>query len=42
MKIVAERLGHASASFTYDTYTHVVPAMQAEGAARGAALLGDE
>ena len=32
-KIVSERLGHATVSFTLDTYTHVVPRLQ-EAAAR--------
>lgn len=32
-KIVAERLGHASIGITLDTYSHVLPAMQAEAAA---------
>ena len=32
-KIVSERLGHATVSFTLDTYTHVVPGLQ-EAAAR--------
>ena len=27
-KVVSEALGHASTSFTLDTYTHVVPSMQ--------------
>ena len=29
-KIVSERLGHASIGITLDTYSHVLPAMQAE------------
>lgn len=32
-KIVSERLGHATVSFTLDTYTHVVPGLQ-EAAAK--------
>jgi integrase len=32
-KIVSERLGHASIGITLDTYSHVLPAMQAEAAA---------
>lgn len=27
-KIVSERLGHASVSLTFDTYSHVLPTMQ--------------
>ena len=29
-KVVSERLGHASVGITLDTYSHVLPAMQAE------------
>jgi integrase len=32
-KIVSERLGHASVGITLDTYSHVLPSMQAEAAA---------
>ncbi|MQB02218.1 MAG: tyrosine-type recombinase/integrase [Actinobacteria bacterium] len=28
VKVVSERLGHASTSFTMDTYAHVLPGMQ--------------
>ena len=38
-KVVSERLGHASVSFTLDTYGHVMPGQQAEAAAAAAALL---
>jgi len=31
-KVVSERLGHASVGITLDTYSHVLPAMQAEAA----------
>ena len=31
-KIVSERLGHSSIGITLDTYSHVLPAMQAEAA----------
>jgi integrase len=31
-KIVSERLGHASVSFTLDVYTHLLPNMQNEAA----------
>ena len=39
VKVVSERLGHASASFTLDTYGHVLPGQQAEAAAAAAALI---
>jgi integrase len=32
-KVVAERLGHSRASFTIDSYQHVLPGMQADAAA---------
>ena len=32
VKVVSERLGHATPSFTIDTYQHVLPGMQAEAA----------
>ncbi|MGI8631607.1 MAG: tyrosine-type recombinase/integrase [Solirubrobacterales bacterium] len=38
-KVVSERLGHASISITLDTYTHVLPAMQADTAAQVAGLI---
>lgn len=38
-KVVSERLGHASAAFTLDVYSHAVPGMQEEAAAQVAALL---
>jgi integrase len=41
-KIVSEQLGHASAAFTLDTYSHVLPSMQEEAAAKmESALVGD-
>ena len=40
-KIVSERLGHASISITLDTYSHVVPGLQAAAAAQLDALLED-
>ncbi len=40
LKVVSERLGHASVSFTLDTYAHVMPGQQAEAAAAAAALPG--
>lgn len=33
VKVVSERLGHASAAFTMSVYQHVLPGMQAEAAA---------
>ncbi|HPA82084.1 MAG TPA: site-specific integrase [Thermoanaerobaculales bacterium] len=38
-KIVSERLGHATASFTMDVYVHSLPGMQAEATERYGALL---
>jgi integrase len=38
-KVVSERLGHATVSFTLDTYSHVMPGLQEDAAARVAALL---
>ena len=34
LKVVRERLGHATISITLDTYSHAIPAMQEEAAAR--------
>jgi integrase len=40
-KVVSEQLGHTSAAFTLDVYSHVLPHMQDDAAARvEAALLG--
>lgn len=39
VKIVSERLGHASTSFTMDTYGHVLPGQQAEAARVAASLV---
>jgi hypothetical protein len=33
-KVVSERLGHASIGITLDTYSHVMPGMQAQAAER--------
>ena len=33
-KVVADRLGHSSVMVTLDTYSHVVPGMQARAAQR--------
>jgi integrase len=38
-KVVSEQLGHASASFTLDTYSHVLPHMQDEAASKMEAAL---
>jgi integrase len=38
-KVVSERLGHSSISMTLDTYSHAIPAMQEDAAARVAALV---
>lgn len=39
VKVVSERLGHASPAFTMNVYQHVLPGMQAEAAATFAALI---
>ncbi len=41
VKVVSERLGHASPAFTMATYQHVLPGMQAEAARMFAALVND-
>jgi integrase len=38
-KVVSEILGHASIGITLDTYSHAVPGMQEEAAAKVAALI---
>jgi len=38
-KVVSEQLGHASAAFSLDTYSHVLPHMQDEAAAKMEAAL---
>ena len=38
-KVVQERLGHSSISVTLDTYSHAVPALQEDAAARVAAIV---
>jgi integrase len=40
VKVVSERLGHATASITLDVYSHVLPGMQAEAVAKIDAALG--
>lgn len=39
VKVVSDRLGHASVAFTLDTYGHVLPGQQASAAAVVAALI---
>lgn len=39
VKVVSERLGHASVAFTLDVYGHVLPGQQADAAAAVAALV---
>ncbi len=39
VKVISERLGHESPAFTLTQYAHVIPGMQAEAAARIAALV---
>jgi len=41
VKVVSERLGHASAAFTMTVYQHVLPGMQSEAAELFAQLLAD-
>jgi len=38
-KILQERLGHSNVKVTLDTYSHVMPPMHAEAAARIAAIV---
>jgi integrase len=42
VKVVSERLGHASVTITMEIYAHVMPGMQSDAAARFAALIGAE
>jgi integrase len=39
VKVVSERLGHATVAFTLDTYAHVMPGQQADAAAAVAAMV---
>jgi len=39
-KVVSERLGHATVGITLDTYSHVLPGLQAAAAERLADVLG--
>jgi len=41
-KIVQELLGHSNISMTLDTYSHVLPSLQAEAVSRLNALLSAE
>ena len=40
-KVVQERLGHSSIAITLDTYSHAIPSMQEDAAARVAALIDE-
>ena len=40
VKVVSERLGHASITITLDTYSHVLPSMQKAAADKLQKLLG--
>jgi integrase len=42
VKVVSERLGHASVMITMQIYAHTLPGMQSEAAATFAALIGVE
>jgi integrase len=41
-KVVSERLGHSSVSFTMDVHSHAIPAMQADAVETVAALFRGE
>lgn len=41
VKVMSERLGHATPAFTLQQYAHVIPGMQAEAAQAIADLIGD-
>lgn len=41
VKVVSERLGHASAAFTIETYQHLLPGRQADAARVFEQLVGD-
>jgi integrase len=40
IKVVSERLGHSTVTITMEIYQHVMPGMQAEAAAKFAAMVG--
>lgn len=42
VKVVSERLGHASVAFTMDVYSHVLPGMQEDAAEKIAALISTQ
>jgi integrase len=42
VKVISERLGHEAPAFTLKQYAHVIPGMQAEAAAKVAALVASE
>ena len=42
LKVVAEMLGHSTIRLTADTYSHVLPALQAEAASRFDALFSPD
>jgi integrase len=42
VKVVSERLGHATVTITLETYQHIMPGMQADAASMFAALVGGE
>ena len=42
VKVISERLGHENPGFTLKQYAHVIPGMQAEAAARIAALVNEQ
>ena len=42
VKVVSEMLGHSSISLTLDTYSHVLPSMQSDAAAKMEALFATE
>jgi integrase len=42
VKVVSERLGHASVTITMEIYAHVMPGMQSEAAATFAAIVGGD
>jgi integrase len=39
IKVMSERLGHATVSITLDTYSHAIPSLQREAAETVAALV---
>lgn len=40
VKVISERLGHATVQLTLDTYSHVLPTMQQRAASKMDAILG--